>query len=85
LVLAGANDGWLQLFDADTGEVVWEVDTAVPFETINDVEAKGGSMGGGAAPIAQDGLLIVNSGYGFAGKMPGNVLLVYEVDRGMTP
>ncbi|MCP5180511.1 MAG: PQQ-binding-like beta-propeller repeat protein [Pseudomonadales bacterium] len=83
LVLAGANDGWLQAFDASTGEVVWEVDTAVPFETINDVEAKGGSMGGGAAPIAYDGLLIMNSGYGFAGKMPGNVLLVFEVDRGV--
>ena len=37
-------------------------------------------MGGGAGPIVHNGLLIVPSGYGFAGRMPGNVLLVFGVD-----
>ena len=35
-------------------------------------------MAGGAAPLAYRGMLIVNSGYGGLGKMPGNVLLVYD-------
>jgi polyvinyl alcohol dehydrogenase (cytochrome) len=37
-------------------------------------------MSGGSAPIANDGQLIVASGYGFVSKMPGNVLLVFAVE-----
>jgi polyvinyl alcohol dehydrogenase (cytochrome) len=37
-------------------------------------------MSGGAAPIANDGELIVASGYGFVSKMPGNVLLVFGAE-----
>ncbi len=81
LVLAGANDGYVRIYDAGNGKVLWQEDTNVAYESVNGAEAHGGSMGGGSAPIAHDGLLIVNSGYGFAGKMPGNVLLVYEVDE----
>ena len=79
LVLAGANDGHIRAFDTGSGKVLWDFDTVKDFTTVNGTVAKGGSMGGGTAPIAHDGLLIVNSGYGFAGKMPGNVLLVFEV------
>jgi polyvinyl alcohol dehydrogenase (cytochrome) len=79
LVLAGSNDGHLRAYDAAGGAVLWDFDTAREFKTVNGATARGGSMGGGAAPIAHDGLLIMNSGYGFAGKMPGNVLLVFEV------
>jgi polyvinyl alcohol dehydrogenase (cytochrome) len=80
LVMAGANDGHIRLYDAQTGDVVWDFDTVRDFTTVNGVVARGGSMGGGAAPIAHDGMLVMNSGYGFAGKMPGNVLLVFEVE-----
>jgi polyvinyl alcohol dehydrogenase (cytochrome) len=80
-VLAGSNDGYVRGYDAGNGKVLWETDTAVEFTTVNGAKARGGSMGGGTAPIPYDGLLIVNSGYGFAGKMPGQVLLVFEVDR----
>ncbi len=80
LLLAGANDGYIRIFDTATGKVLWEFDTVKSFTTVNGTVAKGGSMGGGTAPIAYDGLLIVNSGYGFAGKMPGNVLLVFEAE-----
>ncbi len=79
LVMAGANDGFLRFYDAATGKVVWEFNTAAEFKTVNGTTARGGSMGGGTAPLAHDGMLIMNSGYGFAGKMPGNVLLVFEV------
>ncbi len=79
LVLAGSNDGYLRIFDAANGQNIWEDDTGKTYPTVNNVAAHGGSMGGGIAPIAYNGLLIMGSGYGFAGKMPGNVLLVYSV------
>jgi polyvinyl alcohol dehydrogenase (cytochrome) len=42
--------------------------------------ASGGSIGGGAGPIAYRGNLIVESGYGFSGRIPGNLMLVFGVD-----
>lgn len=80
LVFAGANDGYVRIYDTKSGEVVWQDDTAVKHKSVNGDVGEGGSMGGGTAPVAYDGLLFVNSGYGFAGKMPGNLFLVYEVD-----
>ena len=77
LVLAGSMDGHLRAFDSETGKVLWDTDTAVPVTAVNGVSAKGGSMAGGAAPLAWHGMVVVNSGYGGLGKMPGNVLLVY--------
>lgn len=79
LVFAGATDGHLQVFDAASGKVLWDADTDVAFRTVNGTMAHGGSMSGGSAPIAYKGKLIANSGYGTLGKMPGNVLLVYDV------
>ncbi len=80
LVLAGANDGFIRIFDGANGKVLWEYDTVTDFRTVNGATARGGSMGGGTAPLAHAGMLIMNSGYGFAGKMPGNVLLVFSVE-----
>jgi polyvinyl alcohol dehydrogenase (cytochrome) len=77
-VLAGSMDGHVRAFDTATGKVLWDGDTAAPVTAVNGVEAHGGSMAGGAAPLAYNGMLIVNSGYGGLGKMPGNVLLVYD-------
>jgi len=47
--------------------------------TVGGGSAHGGSIGGGAGPVVWGGTLIVESGYGFAGRMPGNVMLVFEV------
>jgi polyvinyl alcohol dehydrogenase (cytochrome) len=80
LVLAGSNDGHLRAFDTATGKSLWDFDTARDFTTVNGVVAHGGSMGGGAAPIAWRGMLIMNSGYGFVGAMNGNVLMVFAVE-----
>ncbi len=77
MVLAGALDGHLRALDAKTGRVLWDTQTAVPVTAVNGATAHGGSMAGGAAPIAWHGMLLVNSGYGGLGKMPGNVLLAY--------
>ena len=77
-VLAGSMDGHMRAFDTRSGKVLWDADTNTPFTSVNGMAAHGGSMAGGAAPLAYDGMLIVNSGYGGLGKMPGNVLLVYD-------
>ena len=81
LVFAGANDGYLRVFDAATGELLWEMDTARDFPAVGGVAARGGAFGGAAAPVAYRGKLILSSGYGFAGKMPGNALLVFEAGQ----
>lgn len=81
LVFAGSNDGHLRAYDRRNGEILWHSDTAQEFKTVSGDTASGGSIGGSASAIAVDGKLITNSGYGFAGKMPGGVLLVYEVDN----
>ena len=80
VVLAGADDGHLRIFQAATGGLLWEDQTAREFTTVNGVPGKGGSISGGVAPLAYKGTVIVPSGYGFASKLPGNVLLVYGVD-----
>lgn len=78
-VIAGHIDGWLRAYDGKTGDVLWQTDTVREYPTANGVVAHGGSMSG-PGPAVYGGNLIVNSGYGFAFKMPGNALLVYSVD-----
>jgi polyvinyl alcohol dehydrogenase (cytochrome) len=78
LVFAGSIDGWLRVYDGKTGEVVWRFDTARAFKTVGGGEASGGSMAGGPAPILYHGAVILPSGYDFAHKMPGNVLLTLQ-------
>src|SRR3546814_11768671 len=67
------------LRDGATGKVTWQTDTAQPVTTANGSVATGGSMSG-PGPLLANGHLILNSGYGFARKMPGNALLVYSID-----
>jgi polyvinyl alcohol dehydrogenase (cytochrome) len=76
-VVDGGLDGMLRAFDAKTGEVLFQFDTARPFEALNGVEAKGGSIDS-ASITAANGLLLVNSGYGMFGQMAGNVLLAFK-------
>ena len=78
-MLAGSNEGWLRAFDIDSGEVLWEFDTTQPFIAVDGRIAQGGSIGGGQAPLIVGDRLILNSGYAFAGKMPGNALLVLKL------
>jgi polyvinyl alcohol dehydrogenase (cytochrome) len=80
LVLAGSDDAHIRIYDAANGKVLWDRDTNRDFSTVNGVPGHGGAMSGSAAPLANDGELIVASGYGFISKMPGNVLLVFGVE-----
>jgi polyvinyl alcohol dehydrogenase (cytochrome) len=76
-VFSGSVDGHLRAFSAATGEVVWEIDTAREYNTVNGQNARGGSLDAAGAVIA-GGMLYVNSGYGQWGGMPGNVLLAFS-------
>jgi polyvinyl alcohol dehydrogenase (cytochrome) len=78
VVFSGGLDGHLRAYDTRDGRILWEVSTLGTFQTVNGVEAKGGSLDGSGAVVV-DGTVYVNSGYLFAGHTPGNVLLAYSV------
>jgi polyvinyl alcohol dehydrogenase (cytochrome) len=79
LVFSGGLDGRLRAYSAKDGRIVWDVDTKGDYQTVNGVQAKGGSIDGGGAVVV-DGMVYVGSGSGFVGTVPGNVLLAYSVD-----
>ena len=58
--------------------LLWAVDTARDYATVNGVPARGGAMEG-PGPTIVDGMLYVNSGYAQWGGLPGNVLLAFEI------
>jgi polyvinyl alcohol dehydrogenase (cytochrome) len=72
-------DGWLRAYSARNGALLWGFDTVREFVTVSGAKARGGSIESAGAIVA-DGHVIVNSGYLFGGRMPGNVLLVFSVD-----
>ncbi len=79
IVFSGTMGGHFRAHRTDTGAVVWDQDVSGPIQTVNGVEAKGGSFDG-AGPAIADGMVVVASGMGFAGGAAGNVLLAYSVD-----
>ena len=77
-VLAGSVDGFLRAFDAATGKLLFQYDTARDFETLNGVPGKGGAIDN-ASIVAANGYVFVNSGYGlFPTQTPGNVFLAFR-------
>ncbi|HEY6599296.1 MAG TPA: PQQ-binding-like beta-propeller repeat protein, partial [Pseudomonadales bacterium] len=84
LVFAGSLDGYLEAYDATTGEVVWSDDSWKPYTTVNGIEAKGGAYDAHGPMIAGD-QVIVSSGYDNYGQRAGNVLLVYQLKQGTQP
>jgi polyvinyl alcohol dehydrogenase (cytochrome) len=75
-VFSGSMDGHLRAFSTTDGKLLWDVDTAHGYTTVNGAAAKGGSLDG-AGPIVVDGMVYVNSGYPRFGGMAGNVLLAF--------
>jgi polyvinyl alcohol dehydrogenase (cytochrome) len=78
LVFSGGLDGKLRAFDLETGEVLWQTETAKPFTTLNGIEGHGGAIDVDGQVVA-DGWVYVQSGYSMFGQLPGNVLLAYKV------
>jgi polyvinyl alcohol dehydrogenase (cytochrome) len=79
VAFSGSLDGHLRAYATADGSIIWDVDTAVEYQSVNGVKAKGGSLDG-PGPVVAGGILYVNSGYGMFGEMPGNVLLAFSVD-----
>ena len=78
-VFSGAINGHFRAYSTKTGEIIWDFDTVRPFDTVNKVPVKGGSINGGR-PVIVNGMVFTNSGYGSYGQADGNVLLAFSVD-----
>ena len=76
IFLAG-SDGKLHALATADGHVLWEYDTAKPFETVNKVPARGGAIAS-IGPSIVNGMLFIGSGYAVVGTSSGNVLLAFS-------
>ena len=79
VVFSGGLDGHLRAYASQDGAIIWDIDTAQAYKTVNGVPGNGGSLDG-PGPVVVEGMVFVNSGYAFLGGMPGNVLLAFSVD-----
>ena len=80
VVFSGGWDGTMRAFASATGNLLWSFNTVRDFETVNRVEARGGSIGG-PGPTVAGGMLFVTSGYiGVQRGIPGNVILAFSVE-----
>jgi polyvinyl alcohol dehydrogenase (cytochrome) len=80
VVFSGTTTGTMRAYAAEDGKILWEYNTVQPYETVNGIAAKGGSLNG-PGPVIVDGMLFMNSGYAYLGMgAPGNVLLAFSVE-----
>ena len=79
VVFSGSLDGHLRAYANADGKVLWELNTGVDFQSVNGVDAKGGSLDG-AGPTIANGSVFVMSGYGRLGGYGGNALIAFTVD-----
>jgi polyvinyl alcohol dehydrogenase (cytochrome) len=77
-VLIGGSDGRLFAVSTVGGKELWTFDTARPFETVNKVPARGGTIGT-PGPTVAGGMVFVGSGYAVTAGTPGNVLLAFAL------
>jgi polyvinyl alcohol dehydrogenase (cytochrome) len=76
-VFSGTMDGQFYAYEADTGKILWQFNSAQDFTTVNGIKANGGSMSNAGATVVA-GMLFVHSGYSHHGAIiPGNVLLAF--------
>ncbi|MDX1734772.1 MAG: PQQ-binding-like beta-propeller repeat protein [Halioglobus sp.] len=78
LVFSAGLDGKVRAFDIASGALLWQAETARPFQAGNGVEGHGGAIDVSGQVLA-GGWLYVQSGYSMFGQLPGNVLLAYRV------
>jgi polyvinyl alcohol dehydrogenase (cytochrome) len=78
VVFSGGVSGYLRAYATADARLLWEVDTARDYSTVNGVSAHGGAMDG-PGPTIVDGILYVASGYAQWNGLAGNVVLAFEV------
>ena len=83
IIVTGALDGMLEIYDSLDGKLLWSFDTLTDFQTVNDVPASGGAIDTHGPTLADD-LLIAVSGYQTFGQKPGNAPLVFELPKAAT-
>ena len=79
VAFSGSVDGHMRAYSSKDGAVLWDFDTIRPYDTVNGVPGRGGSLDG-PGPAIGGGMVFLNSGYHAAGGVPGNVLLAFSVD-----
>ena len=77
VVFLAGTDGKMHALSTSDGHVLWEYDTAKPFETVNKVAARGGAIAS-IGPSIVNGMLFIGSGYAVTGSNSGNVLLAFS-------
>jgi polyvinyl alcohol dehydrogenase (cytochrome) len=80
LVIGGGFDGWLYVLNKNTGELIWEFNTAVDFSAFTSLPSHGGSIESDG-PVVLDNNIFINSGYQYGGRLGGNVLLNFEISK----
>ena len=78
VVFSGGVSGYLRAFATSDGSLLWELDTASDYATVNGVAAHGGAIDG-PGPTIVGGMLYATSGYATWGGLAGNVLLAFSV------
>ena len=76
-VVTAGLDGRLHIFDGVDGRVLFQLDTARPYQTINGIEGAGGSVDSHST-AAGAGMIFIGSGYGAFSQPHGNVLLGFR-------
>ena len=77
VVFVAGSDGSLHAVSASDGHILWNYDTAHPFQTVNDVPAHGGAINS-IGPTMANGMLYIASGYAVVGSNSGNVLIAFS-------
>jgi len=76
-VIAATLGAEVMILDGKTGELLNRLDTLGPKETINGIDAAGGSIDSHAIS-AGAGMIFINSGYGSFNQTPGNAFIAYR-------
>jgi polyvinyl alcohol dehydrogenase (cytochrome) len=77
VVFVAGSDGKLHAVATSDGSILWEYDTAQPYDTVNKVPAHGGAISA-IGPTVVNGMLFVGSGYAVTGSNSGNVLIAFS-------
>ncbi len=77
VVFVAGSDGKLHAVSTSDGSILWDYDTAHPYDTVNKVPAHGGAINS-IGPTIVNGMLFIGSGYAVVGSNSGNVLIAFS-------